>query len=113
MILLQEVLALHRRLVELHLCMDGIRDFNLLQSAVVGQQWYQNIFDMYVHVAYSINASHLFSDGNKRTCFLVIKELNKFRYYFNDDSLTTEILNLAKHTVSEQEFRARVCNCII
>lgn len=113
MILIQEVLALHRRLVELHLCMDGIRDFNLLQSAVAGQQWYQNVFDMYIHVAYSINASHLFSDGNKRTCFLVIKELNKFRYYFNDESLATEVLSLARHTILEQEFRARVYNCII
>lgn len=45
--------------------------------------------------------------------FLVIKELNKYRYYFNDNALATEILNLAIHTVSEQEFKTRVCNCII
>lgn len=68
---------------------------------------------MYVHVAYSINASHLFSDDNKRTCFLVIKELSNFGYFFDDNSLAKEVLSLARYTVSEQEFRVRVCNCII
>lgn len=68
---------------------------------------------MYIHVAYSINASHLFSDGNKRTCFLVIKELNKYRYYFNDNVLATEVLNLARHTVSEQDFKDKIYSCII
>lgn len=55
----------------------------------------------------------MFNDGNKRTCFLVIKELNNFGYFFDDNSLAKEVLSLARHTVSEQEFRARVCNCII
>lgn len=101
MIYLEDVLFIHESLVLIGECMDGIRDYNLLQSAVAGQQWYQNVFDMYVHVAYSINASHLFND------------LNNFGYFFDDNSLAKEVLSLARHTVSEQEFRARVCNCII
>lgn len=113
MISLEDVLFIHESLVLMGECMDGIRDYNLLQSAVAGQQWYQNVFDMYVHVAYSINASHLFSDGNKRTCFLVIKELNNFGYFFDDNSLAKEVLSLARHTVSEQEFKAKICNCVI
>lgn len=104
MISYRSVMYLHQRLVSLGLCVNGVRDTNLLISAVNGQGWYRDVFSQYVHVAYSINAGHVFADGNKRTCFLVLKELNKYRYYFDDRLLADAILNLAKGGVSRQEF---------
>lgn len=108
-----QVIELHNRLVELKLCMGGLRDNNLLISAINGQNWYNDILSQYIHVAYSINAGHVFSDGNKRTTYLVLKELNKFRYFFNDDKLSDEILNLAKGNMSKEEFYKRVIRTLL
>ena len=114
MISYQTVFAMHQRLEELNFCRRGVRDNNLLLSAIGGQQWYQDIFKQYIHVAYSINAFHIFFDGNKRTCFLVLKELNKFRYYFDDSLLSDEVLNLANNSgMSKDEFYNRVYNCLL
>lgn len=40
MISLEDVLFIHESLVLMGECMGDIRDYNLLQSAVAGQQWY-------------------------------------------------------------------------
>lgn len=46
------VLSVHDNLVRDHHCMAGIKDANLLHSAIDGQYWYNPGVDQIVHVTY-------------------------------------------------------------
>lgn len=115
MISLAKVIALHDQLQAVNLCREGIRDNNLLQSAVDGQLWFDDKFRQYCHVAYCINIFHIFVDGNKRTTFLILKELREEGIMFNDDKLSDIILDTAEHSSSsnEEDFVAAITSCII
>ena len=108
----ERVLHIHNQLEKLALCREGILKPELLDSAIEGQQWYDNIFDKYLHVASSINAYHIFNDGNKRTCYIIIKDLAEYRYYFDEDKLSDLILSLAKSEISKDTFMEKAKECI-
>lgn len=112
MISLDEVMNLHYELEDLKLCRPGILHPDLLESAIAGQQWYESTFDKYVHVASSINSNHIFNDGNKRICYMVIKELSKYGYYFDNDKLSDLILLLAKSKITKDQFMSQIKDCI-
>lgn len=109
------VYNLHSALEDLGVCRRGIRDTNLLQSTINGQQWFNTEFECYCHVAYCINAYHIFADGNKRTSFLVLKELNKIGVLFKDRALCQVILDLAtnSNSTSKELFMTKVKACRI
>lgn len=72
-ITLDEVLELHRLLLEQSGGMSGIRDLNMLESAVVqplmtfgGQELYPTIADKASAICFSLVMNHPFIDGNKR-----------------------------------------------
>lgn len=58
-----KVIALHEVLEELSVCREGIHNPAQLDSAIAGQQWYDDSVEMYIHVAYNIDAYHIFKDG--------------------------------------------------
>lgn len=109
----QEVIDIHDRLEDLFLCRKGILKEELLDSAIAGQQWYDNIFDKYIHVASSINCEHIFTDGNKRTCAILIKKLSEYRYEFNEIKLTKLIFSLATSDITKDEFMSKAKECLI
>lgn len=71
---LDEVLAIHHTEVEKFGGSHGVRDLNLLDSAIqrpessfMGDDLYPTIFDKVAALMHSILLNHPFVDGNKRT----------------------------------------------
>ncbi|HZP83492.1 MAG TPA: type II toxin-antitoxin system death-on-curing family toxin [Chthonomonadaceae bacterium] len=70
---LQDVRALHRRLIETAGGSHGIRDIGALESAIAqpemtfgGQELYPTLHEKAAAIAFSIVMNHPFIDGNKR-----------------------------------------------
>lgn len=111
MISIEEVLGIHEVFERGGFCRSGIRDRNLLMSAVAGQGWYADSLDMLCHVAYNINTSHIFVDGNKCTSFLVILSSD---ILFDTNRLSDVILQFASNTsLGKEAFFAAVRSCIL
>ncbi len=70
---LDEVLAIHQRLINVFGGPAGIRDMGLLESALFRPQtgYYENIIHMSAALFESLLMNHPFVDGNKRAAFFV------------------------------------------
>jgi len=73
---LEEVLAIHDRMLEVGGGREGIHDFSLLHSAVErpkaqfgGKYLYSSIWLMAAAMLHSLVKNHSFEDGNKRTAY--------------------------------------------
>lgn len=71
---LHDVMAIHRRQIELHSGSDGVRDEGLLlsalavpQAAFFGRYAHNDIYEMAAVYLFHIAMNHPFVDGNKRT----------------------------------------------
>ena len=113
MISYSQVIKLHSQLEKLELCSAGILHNDLLHSAINGQSWYSGVLEQHIHVAFSVNAFHVFNDGNKRTSFLVLKDLFKNRYLFNDKKLTSAILDLSSSKIDKEVFVTLVKEAVL
>lgn len=108
------LLAAHKALEDSRKCLAGIRDHNLLMSAIEGQRWYADPIDQIIHIAYSICAGHVFNDGNKRTTFLILRLLEQRLGFICDlDGMATAILDLATNSISKEAFTQQIKACII
>lgn len=108
------VIEVHENLVQGKYCIAGIRDENLLISAIDGQYWYEAGIEQIIHVAYSICANHVFADGNKRTCFLTLKLLETELGYICDwECIAQIVLDLATYSTEKNIFHENIRNCII
>lgn len=113
MITLEYLLSVHKRLENEGYCASGVRDKNLLHSAIGGQDWYDDEIDKVLHVAYSVCANHVFIDGNKRTTFMILKYLeNPLNYTLNTKEITDHILELATYSTDKTIFVGRIKSCI-
>ena len=70
----QDIYELHKQLEDAFVLSSGIRDENLLISAVnapfqtfMGNDLYPSIYDKSAQLCYGIANNHPFTDGNKRT----------------------------------------------
>ena len=70
----QDIYELHNQLEEAFILSSGVRDENLLASAVstpfqtfMGNDLYPSIYDKAAQLCYGIVKNHPFTDGNKRT----------------------------------------------
>lgn len=107
-------LEAHDHLVETIGCLGGIRDENLLLSAINDQAWYEDGVDQIIHVAYSICAYHVFFDGNKRTSFLTLKLLDiRLSLICDWDKIANIILELATIGMEKEEFSKRIKKAIL
>lgn len=68
---LDEVLALHQRLLEKFGGSDGVRDLGLLESALYRPRsgYYEDLVQMASALFESLLMNHAFVDGNKRVAF--------------------------------------------
>ncbi len=111
---LNEVLALHRRLIELSGGADGIRDISGLESAIAqprmtfgGEELYPTVVEKAVALGYSIIKNHPFVDGNKRAgqaameIFLV---LNGYEISVSVNEQEKVILQVASGEIARGEF---------
>lgn len=71
---IQDIYELHNQLEEAFILSSGVRDENLLASAVnapfqtfMGNDLYPSIYDKAAQLCYGIANNHPFTDGNKRT----------------------------------------------
>jgi death on curing protein len=107
------VLAIHGRLLSLDGGLAGVRDLPLLQSALTRPQQLHaygdkvDLVDLAVAYTAGIIRNHPFTDGNKRTGFVIgvlFIELNGGKFTATEESAAHAVLSLAAGTLNEAEF---------
>ncbi|MDH5777106.1 MAG: type II toxin-antitoxin system death-on-curing family toxin [Gammaproteobacteria bacterium] len=96
---LDEVLAIHERLIEVFGGPAGVRDLGLLESALFRPQtgYYEDIIQMSAALFESLLINHPFLDGNKRAAFFVTDtflRLNGYRIKVEPQAAHSFIIEL-------------------
>lgn len=109
-------IAIHERQLAEHGGGDGVRDGNLLDSALARPQQSHaygdpppDIADLAASLAFGLARNHPFVDGNKRTahvCYRVFLALNGVDLVASDEDKYVIMLALAEGSLSETEFAA-------
>jgi death-on-curing protein len=94
---LDEVLAIHERLIDKFGGQSGIRDRGLLESALFRPQtgYYENLEEMAAALFESLLINHPFIDGNKRVAFFasdVFLRLNGWKMQVDSDAAYTFLM---------------------
>ncbi len=115
---LEEVLDLHRLVLEQSGGRAGVRDFGGLDSALAqpqmafgGQELYPSLAEKGAALAFSLVGNHPFVDGNKRVGHAAMESflvLNGWELAAEVDELEQLILRLAAGTLERAEFLAWV-----
>ena len=108
------LLAIHSRMIADYGGSDGIRDENLLESAMARPQnlfAYGNpdIFELAASYAFGIAKNHPFVDGNKRTAFMaayVFLARNGWNFHAPEPDVVLTMVALASSERTENEFAA-------
>ena len=92
----KDVLLLHNLAIDNFGGSHGLRDFGLLESAVMrpqgsfgGEDSYKTIFLKVAALLYSLLLNHVFVDGNKRTAMFsaMTFEVNKYEFKTNQEDV--------------------------
>ena len=102
---IQDIYELHNQLEEAFILSSGVRDENLLASAVntpfqtfMGNDLYPSIYDKAAQLCYGIANNHPFTDGNKRTALhsmYVYLIINGFDITATQQEVENLIINVA------------------
>ncbi len=113
MISFQEVLELHELSIIDFGGSDGIRDINMLESAVErpnatfdGKELYATSFQKAAAIFESIIKNHPFVDGNKRTAWLAciaILRLNNYRFAIEEKVAYDFVIKVASSHLDFEE----------
>lgn len=100
---LEEVLYLHRRLLERFGGRQGVRDLGLLDSALARPRsgYYESLSEQAAALLQSLARNHVFTDGNKRIAFAscaVFLQLNGYDLQMSADD--------AEHFLIERVIRS-------
>ena len=111
---LAEVLEIHSNQIKQYGGSDGVRDINLLSSAVAmpyasfsGDFLHRNIYEMAAAYAFHICQNHPFIDGNKRTALasaLVFIELNGISISDSEEKLYNAMMDIASGKITKEDF---------
>lgn len=109
----EQVIELHDELLERYGGLPGIRDKNLLWSAVdapkaalFGQEMYPSIYAKASAYLYHLICNHPFNDANKRTGYtatLVFLEINEVKQIFKKEDFEALVLEAAKGKITKEE----------
>ncbi len=107
-----EVLAIHARQLDEHGGASGLRDLDLLESALARPRQRHaygdpDAFDLAAAYTAAIINNRPFVDGNKRTGFVVgvlFLELNSPTFTASEADATQAVLGLAAGEISEDQF---------
>jgi death on curing protein len=110
----RDALAIHDRQIAEHGGITGIRDPNLLDSALARpvNQWNYGTDDpaaLAAAYAYGVSRNHPFADGNKRTAWVLARlflALNGCILTFDQGNATQTVFALAAGELSEDELAA-------
>ena len=108
----EEILALHEQIVERYGGTHGVRDENLLDSALNApfqgygnQDFYPSVVQKAVRLCFGLVMDHPFLDGNKRIgamALLVTLDLNHLVLNTNSAELSEIILRLASGSIDDK-----------
>ena len=109
---LPEFLAIHARQLDEHGGAPGLRDSDLLESALARPRQHHahgnsDVFDLTAAYTATIIANHPFVDGNKRTAFVagvLFLELNGPSLTASEEDVTQAMLDLTAGEFSEDQF---------
>ena len=109
----QDIYELHIQLEKTFILSSGIRDKNLLVSAVntpfqtfMGNDLYPSIYDKAAQLCYGIVKNHPFTDGNKRTALhsmYVYLIINGFDITASQQEVENLIINVAAGNMTNIE----------
>jgi death on curing protein len=107
----RDAMAIHDRQIAEHGGTSGVRDSNLLDSALARpvNQWNYGKSDavaLAAAYAYGIARNHPFADGNKRTAWVVARlflALDGHKLTFDHVNATQMVIALAAGELSEEE----------
>ena len=108
---LDEVLAIHDRLIEAFGGAEGVRDLGLLESALYRPQtgYYEDIIQMSAALFESLLMNHPFLDGNKRAAFFATDtflRLNGYRIEADTKSAYSFIISLLESKAVQMDVLA-------
>ncbi len=105
---------LHEELIKIFGGLHGIREENLLDSALFapfqtfdGHDLYPSIIEKAARLGYGIVKNHPFLDGNKRTgthAMLMFLAINNFNAEYVDEELINIIYSVADNSLSYADF---------
>lgn len=108
------VLVIHDMQLVQHGGLDGVKDDKLIESALARPQQlaaYGNpapdVFDLAAAYGYGLTKNHGFSDGNKRTGWILTRLFladNKVKIEYTAHEAIQLVLGVAGGTVTEQQF---------
>ena len=111
-----EIIELHEKLANATGGSTGVRDFGLLESAVLssyqsygGQDLYPTIIEKAARTAYAVCKNHPFIDGNKRvavTSMLIILRMNDTSLLYTQQELITLGLGIADGSIGYEDIVA-------
>ncbi len=111
----EQVVKIHRSLIEKTGGMDGIRDAQLLGSALKtpfqtfgGNNLYPDILDKASQLCYSLIENHPFVDGNKRIgvhLMLLFLKLNNIEVNYSQQELVDFGLDIASGKMSKNDIK--------
>ncbi len=109
----EQVLSLHRRLIEVTGGSDGIRDEGMLDSALSNpfqsfgdEELYPSVQAKAAQLCFGIVKNHPMVDGNKRLgahVMLVFLALNGYELFYTQQELSDTILNLAAGKIGAED----------
>lgn len=110
---LEQVLKMHEVLIEKFGGLHGVRDANLLISAIetpkaamFGDDLYPTVYEKAAVYLFHIVCNHPFNDGNKRTGFLaayLFLKANKVSILFEDEVYEDLVVEVAKGKKTKEE----------
>ena len=110
---LQDIYELHTQLENAFVLSSGVRDENLLASAVntpfqtfMGNDLYPSIYDKAAQLCYGIANNHPFTDGNKRTALhsmYVYLIINGFDITATQQDVENMIIDVAAGNMTNTE----------
>lgn len=110
---LQDIYELHTQLENAFVLSSGVRDENLLASAVntpfqtfMGNDLYPSLYDKAAQLCYGIANNHPFTDGNKRTALhsmYVYLIINGFDITATQQDVENMIIDVAADNMTNTE----------
>lgn len=108
----EEILILHKQLIERYGGTHGVRDENLLDSALNAPfqgfgdyEYYPSVVQKAVRLCFGLVMNHPFHDGNKRIgamALLTTLDLNHLTLKTNSAELSEIILRLAAGSINDE-----------
>lgn len=108
------ILAIHDMQIAQHGGLDGVNDDNLIESALARPQQLNvygepppDVFDLAASYGYGFTKNHGFSDGNKRTGWILTRLFlldNGVSIKYTAQDAIQVMLGIAAGTISERQF---------